>query len=123
MSVRTHLETYLEGWRLGDGHKSLAVTTPDFYYDDPNTGRIFKDGFVAFMEAFKADAAALNGGKLGKPFLTYTNIVIQNEIPQPAIAWCWWQATDTDLEGAALIHFNENGILSERIAYFSKLPM
>ena len=92
-----------------------------FHYDDPNTGRIFRDGFVEFMEAFKVDAAALNNGQLGAPFLTYTNIVV-DESTAPASAWCWWQATDTDLQGAALIHFDESGVLSERIAYFSKSP-
>jgi hypothetical protein len=31
-------------------------------------------------------------------------------------------ATDTDLQGAALIHFDDSGVLSKKIAYFSKLP-
>jgi len=115
------LDSYLEGWRLGDGSKSLAATAPGFYYDDPNTGRILRDGFVEFVEAFKADAAALNRGRIGTPFLSYTDIVVQDS-PSPARAWCWWQATGTNLQGAALVHFDETGILSERIAYFSKLP-
>ena len=121
MSARKKLDTYLEGWRLGNAELSLSVITSDFYYHDPNTGRIFRDGFVDFMEAFKIDAAAMNYGKFGTPFLTYTNICIE-ESENPAKAWCWWQATDTELQGAALIHFDETGILSERIAYFSKLP-
>jgi hypothetical protein len=119
--ARQKFDTYLEGWRTGDGRLSLGVVTQDFHYDDPNTGRIFKEGFVVFMDAFKADAAALNGGQLGNPFLTYTDIVI-DQTTAPASAWCWWRATDTDLQGAALIHFDASGVLSERIAYFSKLP-
>ena len=121
MNARKHLETYLEGWRLGDGDLSLGVVKADFHYDDPNTGRIYRDGFVAFMEEFKAVAAALNGGKLGEPFLSYRDITV-DETSNPHAAWCWWQATGTDLQGAALIHFDGDGIISERIAYFSKLP-
>ena len=115
--TRQHLDIYLEGWRLGDPHRSLSVLTPEFYYDDPNTERIFVDGFVSFMEAFKTDAAALNNGKIGTPFLSYADITVDK-----GHAWCWWRATDTDLQGAALIHFDDAGIISERIAYFSALP-
>lgn len=121
MRAREHLERYLEGWRTGDGARSLEVLVPDFFYDDPNTGRIPRDGFVQFVEDFKADAAALNDGKLGAPFLTYSDIVV-DESTSPCTAWCWWQATDTPLQGSALIKFSDDGILSERIAYFSKLP-
>ena len=53
MTARQHIDTYLEGWRTGDGPKSLSVVTPDFHYDDPNTGRIYQNGLVDFMEAFK----------------------------------------------------------------------
>lgn len=114
-----NLDAYLEGWRLGDPALSLAVLSNGFFYDDPNTGRIFRDGFVEFMEAFKADAAELNNGIIGTPFLTYTDIIVDEVV---STAWCWWQATETELQGAARIYFNETGIQSERIAYFSKLP-
>ena len=120
-AAKAHLDIYLEGWRLGQPEISLPALASGFHYDDPNTGRIFQDGFADFMEAFKADAAALNGGKPGTPFLTYTDIVVDAAV-NPARAWCWWQATGTDLQGAALIHFDDTGILSERIAYFSELP-
>jgi len=121
MPARDHLECYLEGWRLGDGAHSWHALRPDFYYDDPNTGRITGKGFVQFVEDFKATAAALNGGVLPTPFLTYSNIVI-DEQSSPGTAWSWWQVTGTELQGAALIRFDDAGILSERIAYFTELP-
>lgn len=92
-----------------------------FYYDDPNTVRIPRSGLVQFVEDFKADAAALNDGNIGDPFLTYLDIVV-DEGTTPSAAWCWWQATGTPLQGCALIKFNDDGILSERIAYYSPLP-
>ena len=121
MTARQHLETYLEGWRTGDAQKSLSAVVPDFHYDDPNTGRIYRSGFVDFIEDFKAAAADLNGGQLGTPFLEYSDTVVDTTT-NPASVWCWWRATGTDLQGAALIHFDDSGVLSERIAYFSKLP-
>lgn len=121
MTAKEHLEIYLEGWRLGNGSHSLPAMVPGFYYDDPNTGRINRDGFVQFVEDFKSAAMELNNGKLGKPFLTYSDTVIDTS-SSPHTAWCWWQATDTDLQGSAMIKFDDTGVLCERIAYFSKLP-
>lgn len=121
MTGRKHLEQYLEGWRLGDGTLGLEVLASDFFYDDPNTGRIPRGGFVRFVEDFKADAAAMNNGTIGDPFLTYSDIVV-DESATPCTAWCWWQATGTPLQGCALIKFDADGILSERIAYYSPLP-
>jgi hypothetical protein len=115
------INEYLEGWRLGDGAMSLATTTEAFFYEDPNTGLIERENFVRFVEDFKEDARQLNKGVLPAPFLTYTNIVFDRQT-EPATAWCWWQATGTPLQGAALIRFSSSGVESERIAYFSRLP-
>ena len=62
MPVRDHIDVYLEGWRLGDPNRSLQACTPDFYYDDPNTERISREGFVDFVEDFKTYGASLNHG-------------------------------------------------------------
>ena len=121
MTARKHLDRYLEGWRLGDGELGLEVLAPGFFYDDPNSSRIPRGGFVQFVEDFKADAAALNDGKIGDPFLPYSDIII-DETTTPCTAWCWWRATDTPLQGCALIKFSDDGILSERISYYSPLP-
>jgi hypothetical protein len=58
------------------------------------------------------------GGPVGTPFLEYTDTVISE---RDARCWCWWHATGSDLQGAALIHFGEAGVISERISYFAKL--
>ncbi len=121
MSARQKLEIYLEGWRLGDGNKCLEGAVENFFYEDPNTGRIERQDFVAFVEDFKDAAANMNQGKTSDPFLTYSDIVI-DESTTPCTAWCWWQATDTPLQGAALVKFDHSGVVRERIAYFSKLP-
>ena len=121
MKTRHWLETYLEGWRTGDAEKSLRATAAEFFYDDPATGRVHRENFVEFVEAFKAAGAELAGGQLPSPFLQYSNLTVGDT--NPATAWCWWRVTGTDFQGAAVIRFNDDGILSERIAYFTENPV
>ena len=121
MNLRQIIETYLKGWELGDGALSLSVTAPGFCYDDPNTGRIPRDEFVQFVEDFKSAALAMGGAKNAKPFLQYTDVVIKDD-ELPATVWCWWQAVGTELQGCALVKVGTEGVLHEKIAYFSRLP-
>ena len=121
MSIESTINQYLEGWRLGDGQLSLAATAESFYYDDPNTGRIQRENFVQFVEDFKTAAAEMGDGTIPTPFLVYRDIVIQDH-KLPATVWCWWQVQGIALQGSALIKVAEPGVLSECIAYFSRLP-
>ena len=121
MSVRQHIETYLKGWELGDGALSLSVTAQSFCYDDPNTGRIPRHEFVQFVEDFKTAAVEMGGEPGANPFLQYTDVVIKDD-ELPATVWCWWQAVGTELQGCALVKVGEQGVLHEKIAYFSRLP-
>ena len=121
MDLDKIINTYLKGWELGDGSMSLEATASTFFYDDPNTGRIFKDNFVEFVNDFKQAAVDMGAAANSTPFLEYQDIIINTET-QPATAWCWWQAKGTTLQGSALIKFDSNGVLNEKIAYFSRLP-
>ncbi len=115
------IDTYLKGWELGDGELSLSVTADDFTYDDPDSGTIQRQDFVEFVNDFKRLAIDEGADKNAKPFLLYSDKVIQHENDISTI-WCWWQANGTDLQGSAVIKASEQGILHEKIAYFSKLP-
>jgi len=115
------IDTYLKGWELGDGALSLSVTAPGFCYDDPNTGRIPRDEFVQFVEDFKSAALEMGGAVNANPFLQYTDVVIKDD-KLPATVWCWWQAVGTELQGCALVKVGTEGVLHEKIAYFSRLP-
>ena len=121
MSLRQIIDTYLKGWELGDGALSLSVTAPGFCYDDPNTGRIPRDEFVQFVEDFKSAAVEMGGALNANPFLQYTDVVIKDD-ELPATVWCWWQAVGTELQGCALVKVGVEGVLHEKIAYFSPLP-
>ncbi|WP_120633621.1 hypothetical protein [Ruegeria sp. EL01] len=120
MTQREWLDTYLEGWRTGNPAQSLAATTADFFYDDPDTGRIKRSDFVQFFEDFMAAGAEMAGGRVPSPFLTYSDVTIVEG--SPGIAWCWWQVTGTEFRGTACICFDDTGVLSERIAYFTNAP-
>jgi len=121
MSITEIIDTYLKGWELGDGELSLSATAQDFYYDDPNTGRIARVDFVKFVNDFKRAAVEMGGEDNASPFLDYTDTVIKDDI-MPATVWCWWQARGTPLQGSAIIKVGVQGVISERIAYFSSLP-
>jgi hypothetical protein len=121
VSVRQIIETYLKGWELGDGALSLSVTADSFCYDDPNTGCIQRDEFVEFVEDFKHATIAMGGAEDANPFLRYSDIVIKDD-ELPATVWCWWQAVGTELQGSARVQVGEEGVLHEKIAYFSRLP-
>ncbi len=112
-----YLNNYLEGWKQGNGEMSLESTVVNFYYDDPNSSRISRDNFVQFVEDFKAAAAELTGGEIPQPFLEYSHQVIDD-----GIAWCWWKVSGTTFEGSAVITFTDEGVRSEKIAYYTKLP-
>ena len=121
MSVRQYIDTYLKGWELGDGALSLSVTADNFCYDDPNSGRIPRAEFVQFVEDFKSAAIDMGGAINANPFLQYTDVVIKDD-ELPATVWCWWQAVGTELQGSARVLVGTEGVLHEKIAYFSRLP-
>ena len=121
MSVQNHIDTYLKGWELGDGEMSLTATAESFSYDDPNTGTIPRNEFVRFVEDFRRAAEEMGGEIDAVPFLQYTDVVIKDDV-LPATVWCWWQAIGTELQGSARVLVGEEGVLHEKIAYFSRLP-
>jgi hypothetical protein len=121
MSITEIIETYLKGWKLGDGELSLTATADSFHYDDPNTGRIQRHELVQFVNDFKSAAVEMGAAVNANPFLIYSDVVIDYNT-SPVTVWCWWQANGTDLQGCALVKVGEEGVLHEKIAYFSKLP-
>ena len=121
MTIQKLIDTYLKGWKLGDGELSLSAIANSFYYDDPNTGCIQRHELVQFVNDFKRTALALGAEKNANPFLIYSDVVADYSTT-PVIFWCWWQVNGTDLQGCALVKVGLKGVLHEKIAYFSKLP-
>lgn len=98
MQIAEIIKTYLKGWEFGDGELSLSVTADNFYYDDPNSGRIARKDFVGFVNDFKRAAVEMGAEENAKPFLDYSDTVIKDD-SLPVTVWCWWQARGTPLQG------------------------
>ena len=48
--------------------------------------------------------------------------VTTNEDGGLLTAWCWWSIPGTALQGAGLIKVGDDGVRSEKLAYYTKLP-
>ena len=99
MQIAEIIKTYLKGWEFGDGELSLSVTADNFYYDDPNSGRIARKDFVDFVNDFKRAAVEMGGEENAKPFLNYSDTVIKDD-SLPVTVWCWHLAGRGRRQGA-----------------------
>ncbi len=115
MSKRAqHRARYIEGWDTMDADKLLASITDDFVFDDPAEPEpITKATLVAYMPRWPEKA-----GALGVPFqFDITDKVVQDK-DGVLLEWYWWRLTGTSVEGSAVIETSDEGVLSERLAYF-----
>ena len=121
MSASEHLGTYAGGWTNGDADTILSAASAAFVFDDPNAGAIPADGFAAYMSDLKEAVKSIRGGDLPEPFMELTEVVTQ-ESDGLLTAWCWWAIPGTGLKGSGLIKVGDDGVRSEIITYFTKLP-
>ncbi len=121
MSAAQHLGSYAQGWIDGDAEVILEVTAEGYAFDDPNAGRIPKSGFAAYLDGLKALAAARRGGTLPEPFMALSEVVTE-ERDGVLTAWGWWSIAGADLQGSALIKVGPEGVRSEVVTYYTRLP-
>ena len=121
MSTADHLSTYAEGWTKGDADILLKALSDDYTFDDPNAGKIAKSEMAEYMSGFKETIRSLRGGDLPEPFLEVSEIVTQEE-EGVLTAWCWWAVPGTEIKGSGLIKVGPEGVRSEVITYYTKLP-
>ena len=121
MSAADHLGTYAEGWTKGDADTILKALSDDYTFDDPNAGKIAKSKFAEYLSGMKETVRSLRGGNLAEPFMELSEIVTQ-ENEGVITAWCWWAIPGTDIKGSGLIKVGADGVHSEVITYYVKLP-
>ena len=119
MTASDHLGLYAEGWTNGNANTILQAVANDFIFDDPNSGKINKTEFTAYLETMKQNVQSLCGGKLPNPFMQLSEVVTQTE-GNLLTAWCWWHVPGTDIKGSGLIKVSEDGVQSEIISYYAK---
>ncbi len=120
MSSADHLAAYAQGLSSGDAATILGALSDDYVLDDPNAGRIAKADFAAYYAAFLETVAALRGAASEAPFMELTEVVT-SEVDGILTAWCWWAVPGTDIQGGGLIKAGKDGILSERLTYYTAL--
>lgn len=121
MNANDHLGVYAEGWIKGDAETILRAVTDDYTFDDPNAGKILRGELADYLSGMKESLRSLCGGSLPDPFMELTEVVTQ-EAEGVLTAWCWWAVPGTDIKGSGLIKAGAEGVRSEVITYYTKLP-
>lgn len=120
MTIADFIGAYAEGWTAGDAARIIGATAPGYVFDDPNAGKISRDALRGYLEELSAALDALRGGARDGNFLDLSEVVVE-ETADGATVWCWWQAPGTGIGGSGLIKVGPEGVISERITYYTKL--
>ncbi len=121
MNAGEKLGRYAEGWTKGDAEMILSAASESFVFDDPNAGAIAREDFAEYLAGLREAVTAARGAEVGETFMELTEILTQ-EADGVLSASCWWAIPGTDLQGSGLIKVGSDGVESERIAYYTKLP-
>ena len=121
MSALEHLGTYAEGWIKGDAGLILKAVADNYTLDDPNFGVIPKNKFAEYLKGMKETVTSLREGSLPEPFMEISEVVT-DEKEGVLTAWCWWTVSGTQIKGSGLIKVGSEGVQSEILAYYTKLP-
>lgn len=115
------LQQYAEGWSKGDANIIAASLDDNYQLDDPNSGSIPKAGLSKYLAGLVELVDNIRGTSGQQPFMEFTELVTSEE-GNLLTAWAWWSIPNTSIQGAALIKVGDNGVVSERLAYYTPLP-
>lgn len=121
MSVADYLGMYAEGWTKGDADMVVKAASDEFILDDPNAGKITKSEFAEYLVGMKETVRSVLDGNLPDPFLELSEVVTQED-NGVLTAWAWWSVPGTEIKGGGLIKVGAEGVLSEVLTYYTKLP-
>ncbi len=121
MNAGDHLGVYAEGWTKGDTETILRAVTDDYTFDDPNAGKITKGKLADYVSGLKEAVQSMCGGTLPEPFMELSEVVTQED-QGVLTAWCWYSVPGTEIRGSGLIKVGPDGVRSEIITYYTKLP-
>jgi len=121
MSVQDHIATYAAGWTTGDVDKIVSAAAPGLVLDDPNAGRIGRDGLADYARGLKEVVAQLRGNEQHDKLMDMTDVVVR-DTEMPVTVWAWFTVPGTPLSGSAIMKFDDDGVIEERLAYYTPLP-
>ena len=119
MPAADHLGQYAEGWTKGDAAIIVGSLDDSYQLDDINVGMISKTAFSDYLAGFKDTVEGIRG-KSNDPLLEVSEVVTQAD-GDNLTAWVWWAVPGTPIEGAGLIKVGPNGVLSERLTFYTKI--
>ena len=120
MAAGDHLNQYAEGWTKGDAQIIVGSLADSFELDDPNAGKITKQALAEYLAGMWQMVEGIRG-KTSDPLLEITEVVTQEE-QGVLTAWVWWAVPGTPIQGSGLIKAGDQGVLSERLCFYTKLP-
>ena len=120
MAAGDYLNQYAEGWTKGDAQIIVGSLADSFELDDPNAGKITKQALAEYMAGMWQMVEGIRG-KTSDPLLEITELVTQEE-QGVLTAWVWWAVPGTPIQGSGLIKAGAQGVLSERLCFYTKLP-
>ena len=117
MKLRIELrEQYIRGWYEKDAELLVAATADEFIFDDPAEQEPITQAMMpAYMQRWYQRTEQLGADN---------RWVLSNEVRQDKDGiltdWEWWQLEGTELQGAAFVLTSDDGVILERITYFSR---
>lgn len=121
MSAADILAMYAEGWAKGDEETILNAVADEYILDDPNSGKVTKTEIGEYLASMKEMVRTLLDGNLPEPFLELTEVVTR-ETDGEIAAWAWWSVPGTVIKGGGLIKVGPQGVRSEVLTYYTRLP-
>ena len=121
MSASDHLGAYAEGWTKGESDIILNAASESFVFDDPNAGKIAKADFAAYFAGLSDLVDSIRGSDYDGSFMELSEVLTKEE-DGVLTASCWFSVPGTEIQGGGLIKIASDGVISERIAYYTKLP-
>ena len=118
MEKAEYFGVYAKGWTEGDVNVILQSLADEYMMDDPNSGRISKADFSGYFTSFKNQVDPIRDKT--RPFMEVSEVLSQ-EAEGILTAWVWWLIPGTPIQGSGLIKVGERGVLSERLAFYTKL--
>ena len=120
MAASDYLSGYAAGWSNGDLQVILGSLADGYEMDDPNSGLITKAAFSEYFAGFKAQVDSMRGPTTAA--LMELSELVTKEEGGVLTAWAWWAVPGTPIQGSGLIKVGDNGVLSERLTFYTKLP-
>ena len=119
MTAADMLGLYAKGFSEGDVDTIVQSLADQYVMDDPHSGRITRIAFVDYFNGFKEQMDAVRDRS--RPFMEFSDLITQ-DVEGVLTAWVWWAVPGTPVQGSGLIKVGEEGVVSERLAFYTKLP-